>query len=789
MVGFSAYYLQNPFQFILFLFPYDKMPLGIFLMEAVMLSTAGLTFQFFLKKAFGKANLLFSTAYSFIGEAVVYFTLPIYFCNYILLPLVILGLYRLFYDDSCSADMSDGSAKYRIKGKGLYIFTLSASIFCNYYLGYMLCIFLVLYFGYLCIIGEPSKTCNLKWYISKFKSFFISSALGVAVACFDLIPVALSLRDQKAAPSTSIFGLEFMFSLRDLYKAFLPGRFNFYNTSQYLPNVYMGFVALLFAAFLFISRKVSLREKAASVTLIGALVFCLWFKPVNTIWHAFNEPVGFAYRFAFYLSFVLLVIAYRGYNEAKTMLEKALEKNKKAEIIRKCAALTVLMIALTEILYNSYFVMKINISECKPQTEYSQYYNRVNPVIENIKSFEKEDTGTEKSLYRIEKDFLSTMEDPMVFDYAGLSHNSSCEKDYVKDFMGKMGLRNQGIWAFYNQGSTTFTDSFLGVKYFVSRFDSTEKPYTNILSSEDTYTFKNPYALPFAFMMDENAARSVEYKDNNSFTFQNDIAGAFGLNADIYTEASVSQIRVCGDNVFLSDSFMEHAGGNRINIVRLDKNYEAAGDAGETEAASFVEFDINVEKPQQILYMYFGAPENQGGVRLYVNGNDWDDYFTDWRWAVEKCGTFEEGSTVTVRVSCIGEKLLMDDYQFYFEDLSMIEKWYDAAENKGADTVNLSKVSSSHLKGTFEAKESGLLVFSIPYEKGWKIKVDGNTLTQQEVLSALMSVEVSEGVHTIEMTYIPEGLVPGCMISLITLFIINMLYLKEKRAKRKSEKD
>ena len=45
MVGFSAYYLHNPFLFILFLFPHEYMPLGIYITEAIMLSTASLSFM------------------------------------------------------------------------------------------------------------------------------------------------------------------------------------------------------------------------------------------------------------------------------------------------------------------------------------------------------------------------------------------------------------------------------------------------------------------------------------------------------------------------------------------------------------------------------------------------------------------------------------------------------------------------------------------------------------------------------------------------------------------------
>ena len=765
MVGFSAYYLQNPFMLILLLFPEKYMPEGLFIMEAVMLSCASMTFQILINKVYGRGSLIFSTAYGMMGYVMAYFTLPIYFTNIALLPIVILGLHKILNSEKSL----------------LYPVTLALSIFFNYYIGYMLCLYLVLYFIYYCGCKSDTVKSFFGMICDKGKAFVLYSILGVMLSCFDLVPVALSLRNQKDAPGASIFKLSRTFRMTGLIRYMLPGKYNVDMSNMSLPYIYVGILPICGIVIFFISKKIKIFDKLAVAFLLGTLLVCLYIKPLNTIWHAFNEPVGFAHRFAFYLSFSMLIIGYRGYIEGDSFFaDNKIVKKIKDDKVWKCVVGCALLFTLCELFYNAYHVLNVQIIESRQHSEYTEGYDRIGGVIDGIKSLE-----TESDLYRIEKDFQYTMVDPMAFNYAGLSHNSSCEKDYVKSFMGKMGFRNQGIWAFYNQGSTAFADCFLSVKYFVSKFDTTDKPYEDVFNTVDgsmpenvinkhdlssvdpTYVFRNPYALQFGSIADKEQIRSVDASGNNTFIFQNEIAKCYGINEDIFTEAKVSEIRVAG-NVQLSDAFVNRADSNGAIINRLDNSED-----------SYAEFDVDIIEPGKTLYMYFAAPKMQG-ARLYVNGIDWDDYFSDWRWAVERVGTFKPDEAVTIRVEATGDGITLDDYMLYHEDYDVLRNWFESACNLGADSINLVKVSSSHIKGTFEAKTNGMLVFSIPYEKGWHIKIDGKRANTEEVLSALTGIEVSEGNHTIDMYYIPEGLVIGIAISIVALIVLVIIF-KRKR--------
>ena len=587
MVGFSGYYLQNPFLFLLLLFPDVYLTAGILFVMILQIGCCGLTFQIYLTHTNGikKESLLFSTAYAFMGYLFAYITLPIYFCNFILLPLVMLGIYKIVENP---------------KKKGLYILTLAASIFCNYYLGYMLCLFSVLYFVYILVINTE-KSRHEKRFSERIKAFIFSSLLGVGLSAFDLIPIVLSLRGQKNAPDVSVLSFYRNFNFRDVFANLYTGAFDGNVSNHCMPYIYVSIIAAAFVLLYFLNKEIAGKEKICSAIFILLMLSFCYIHTTDVMWHAFNEPVGFAYRYAFYISFLLLHIGYQGFlhfdgrffsylpvliifvvYSAYLIFFSSVNLSIKSIVfdfilliligilitIQKSYYLPlqlgfILLFALqcTDLLGNA--ISSINTYGSVSQTEYSTDINRIEPVINQIKA---EDT----SFYRIEKNFLRSHNDAMLFSYAGLTHNSSCEKDYVKEFEANMGFRNFGIWAFYNEGSTTFADCFLGVKYFISRFDTTNKPYLANFHTENSYVFENPYVLPLAFGM-KDQVKKVNMNQENLFEIQNEIAGSFGESKSLYTEAAVTKTEF----VNLTEEEVSDSEENYMIYKKIDEEKDA----------------------------------------------------------------------------------------------------------------------------------------------------------------------------------------------------------------------
>ena len=58
-------------------------------------------------------------------------------------------------------------------------------------------------------------------------------------------------------------------------------------------------------------------------------------------------------------------------------------------------------------------------------------------------------------------------------------------------------------------------------------------------------------------------------------------------------------------------------------------------------------------------------------------------------------------------------------------------------------------------------------MLSLPYDEGWSLKIDGEEDDYYMIGDALTGIDLTEGTHTIEMTYTPEGLWMGTLLSLI----------------------
>jgi len=783
MSGFSSYYLNNPFFLLLLLIPNSILPEGIVGMMVLICGGCGLTFYLMLQGIWGKRffAIIFSSAYAMMGFMMAYINCIHYFFSVMMLPVVIWGLFKMVRTKKSSI---------------LYIVSASLAIISCYYLGYMILIFTAVFF--LCLLFSgivPFE--NIKDRIKTSWIVLYSTVLAVGISAFSLCAVALSLQGQKS--SGLHLSLARTFNIFEFFAGLYSGSFNG-NISDGAPIIYSGVVTVVFLMLYFMNREVKLKEKLCTAFLMIFMLMGFWIDAFNVAWHGFAHPIGFPYRNSFLFSFLVLFFGYRGffylregfrkkhanilivlfglysaflyvthsqYANPKAIVVSAVivvlalifivsltEKNK--YVIPALAGLMVLQIADLyhngSISVDAYFEDK-NDESVSLET-YKNYNEQTQQLIDLI---EKEDD----SFYRIEKTYRRTHNDAMMFGYNGLSHFSSCETDQVKRFMGKLGYRDNGNWAFYGQGGTTFADSFMGVKYVLSQYDSLAKPFEVLGYVNEKFIYKNPYALNIGFGMDDSVS-SINMKEKNLFELQNQIAGSFSnTKYEMYRPVKV-------EDVLLSNVTKED------NIYRRNSSDEEA----------YIEFILSVTS-SDFIYMYFEAPDVQR-TSLTINGMQKEDYFNLYDWSIRECGYFNPGDKIAVRFTLEQDEIEIDDYKFYYENAKIIKEWYkDAAST----TCDINKISSSHLIANVNMnKEDDMLVFSIPYEKDWIVKVDGEKVQPVKVMDALMALKLDEGEHVIELKYIPRGLIIGFPITIISLITTFCVFLFQRKQKAQVEK-
>lgn len=748
MTGFWGYYLQNPFAFFLFLFPDEKISVGIFWMISLQLGCMGLSCYLFLllRPSSNKeetysvrrqiVHLICACSYALMGYIMAYLTLPMYFCSLILFPIVILGIERFL-----------NNSKHFL----LYVISLSLTVWCNYYIGYMICIFCALYcIKELCV----RKNQKIKEKIIILVKFAGVSVISVLIDSFSLIPTVLSLAGEKALNSDSILSFRKLYGFTGLFRNMLPGTFSCDFSNLSAPYVYAGI--LMMAGCLVFFLALIRKEPRLIIVNLFFLIFLIvstYVSIADVVWHGFNEPVGFAHRQAFVIPFCIILFA----DEGLLII---------AERIPSIAIWVLAGLQILDLGYNAVASLQsYHNYEMKSQIEYEEFYREMSDVISETKT-------NDNSLYRLEKDVEYNHNDALLFNYPGLSHNSSCEKDYIREFMGRIGFRNQGIWSFYYQGNTAFADSVLGIKYLISRFDSTNKPYTHVFNNDVYFSYNNPQALSLGFVV-PNDYGDVHLYNRDVFANQNTLALATGGISDIFTPVDYT-VSLTGLTEEEITSFEDNksAGLGEIPTPKECLYYQRKS----VDERAVIEYNINIDEACN-MYCYFSAP-NQQGCDLYVNDNYMDDYFSDYRWAVTNLGSFREGDSVKVSLELKDDDLKIYDAFFYKENLDALHEWY---ENASQEKVDVKKLNSAYYRGTVHCKEDRILVFSIPYEKGMHVMLDGERAETFKMFDALLAVKIGKGNHDFELRYFPDGINLGIALSVISLALLIVISLKKNK--------
>ena len=101
-----------------------------------------------------------------------------------------------------------------------------------------------------------------------------------------------------------------------------------------------------------------------------------------------------------------------------------------------------------------------------------------------------------------------------------------------------------------------------------------------------------------------------------------------------------------------------------------------------------------------------------------------------------------------------------------------------------ANSLSTEVFDETHIKGTINADSDGIIFTSINYDNGWSVYLDGEKVSKDDIVKigdALLGIRVTAGAHTLEFKFMPEGLVAGTVISLVTLVILLIVMLLIKK--------
>ena len=185
----------------------------------------------------------------------------------------------------------------------------------NYYIGFMICIFLVIYFVYKIIL--QNKECKGRS-LKIFTKFAIYSIFAALIACIILIPVYIGLKDGRANFNSFKFDINMNFKMRDMISKFFTCGFNILEiTNLGMPPLYSGIIINVLVLMFFFNKKINIEEKLITTLLFIIFILSFYYEKINILWTLGNYPAYFEYRYAFAFILMYILIAKKSFDNIK----------------------------------------------------------------------------------------------------------------------------------------------------------------------------------------------------------------------------------------------------------------------------------------------------------------------------------------------------------------------------------------------------------------------------------------------------------------------------------------
>jgi uncharacterized membrane protein YfhO len=148
-------------------------------------------------------------------------------------------------------------------------------------------------------------------------------------------------------------------------------------------------------------------------------------------------------------------------------------------------------------------------------------------------------------------------------------------------------------------------------------------------------------------------------------------------------------------------------------------------------------------------------------------------------------GEFKKGEEVRVQF-CTLEKETFEPKHFRTLDSAVLENFKNLARTS-ALTLSYDKAApilrGTALSGTVGAPDDALLFLSIPYDKSWRLSVNGKSAETLPVLRGLSAVYVKKGENHLSLRYEVKGLKAGAAVSVVSLIATFALLFALRRRK------
>ncbi|MGN1134487.1 MAG: YfhO family protein, partial [Oscillospiraceae bacterium] len=336
--------------------------------------------------------------------------------------------------------------------------------------------------------------------------------------------------------------------------------------------------------------------------------------------------------------------------------------------------------------------------------------------------------------------------------YPSISHYTSLtDKNYMFT-MKKLGYSS--VWMEQgSNGGTVFTDALLSVGYEIS-----EQDRNSIYHSGEYYINELPQKFGLGIITSKDLSQNTEIPESYDRT----VVQQYLYNSLFEEQPIVTK--------YQPDVEFDNFSGGKYHFTPMQE----------------INYNINVEGKQRLYFDCFDQSTTNLSEPIYnslsisVNGDIIQNtYPIDTNNGVIDLGEFENTS-VNVKIVVTSK---LDCYSF---GLFGIDENILAQTIEDTPTINF-KRDKGTLTGSCSAEKGQTCFLSVPYNDGFKIKINGKSVDYNKTFGTFISFPLNEGENNITVSFVPKGFTPGLVLSFIGLAAAIIYAVKRKHIPRFSK--
>lgn len=756
--NFSYYGFLSPIILISYLFPKVSMTTYIIVSTISCCIISALMLYLFLKKKNYSSEICFISSFIFImsGALTLHSHRHIMFITY--LPFLILGLF--------------GVDKKVDNNKG-YLLTIATflMIMTNYYfsIGGIGCLFLYGLYRYLNHVNKVT----LKSFCKAFFNLLVPILLGIVCSSIIILPTLATIVNNRAKSNIHI-------SIKDLiipnmntdnllYDGYGPGLtaiailslINCFKKNK--ANITLGVILSLFVIFNIFNYALNGTMYIDSKTLIPFLPLYI-LTIAEFLKDVFDKKINIKVSIISVLIISVLIFLYK-YASIRYIVDISILTIVLIAYYKFSKKIIIVLPIILFAFFNAYFYNQIDSLVLKETAKENETL-----IKDSISSI----TSIDNDMYRISNGLYNGEYTNKVFEnisyyndtiYSSIS-NQLYNKFYYDTLANNIATRNRAL--------TISTPNLLSLmlnnnKYYITM----NKPlygYELVSTNKGLNIYKNDNVLPYGFasnnimsyedfeklpdQVKQEALLNVIVADSTSSN--NFVSNTKKVDFD-YTEI------LKNENVKIEDD-----GSLSINVKdSLKISYDLPEEYH--NKIIFIRFKMNKSLKNKDLSIKINSVKNKltASNWKYYNDNEVFDYVLASQDQTKLVFSFTEG------------EYNISDFETYILDYTYIE---NCSKNVSKFIVDKEKTKGDIISGKINVVEDSYFMISIPYDKGFTIKVDGQKIKYEKVDNAYLGFKISEGTHNIEIEYnAPLKNIALIASSIGILFFVAITFLESKR--------